>query len=138
MTLMKRTATCLAVTAAAMITLPAPALAEDPPSTTVLQGTWYEATAATCGQTAASGRWSITFRKDGTAMVSQTVFLDGKLHAAFGGSSAFSFTWDQTATGYQVTADGLSFTIDGDRIRLDIPGRYPDCDAYVLGTVTNG
>jgi hypothetical protein len=64
------------------------------------------------------------------------VFLDGKLHAAFGGS-AFSFTWVPTATGYQVRADALSYTIDGGNIVLYVPNRYPDCDAYVLGTVTN-
>ena len=127
----------LAVGSSAMVLaalLPAPASAS--PATTY-QGTWDEATAPDCTQTPATGRWSVTLKKDGTASVSLAMFMDGALHAAFGGNGlGEKFTWVETTDGYRLTTlSGWVFEIDGDDVRFDIPGRYPACDGYALGTV---
>ena len=134
----KRLVAALAVAAATTAAGVGQAPSASAGTTNVLRGTWYEATAPTCTQTDASGRWAITLRSDGTAVVSVTVFLDGDLHAAWGGSAITTFTWAQSGSGYVITGGGLTFTVTSDTIRFDIPSRYPTCDAYVLGTVTSG
>ncbi|MGY2700846.1 hypothetical protein [Nocardioides sp. HB32] len=134
----KQLIAALAVTAAATVAGVAQAPPASADTTTVLRGTWFEATAPTCTQTDASGRWTIALRSDGTATVSVTVFLDGDLHAAWGGSAvARTFTWTQSGSTYVITGGGLTFTVAGETIRFDIPGRYPTCDAHVMGTVTS-
>ena len=107
-----------------------------PQATPTYQGTWYEATAPDCTQTTVSGRWSVTLRKDGTASVSLAMFMDGKLHAAWGGNGlGEKFTWARTNDGYLFTnLSGWVIKIVGDDVRFDIPDRYPTCDGYALGT----
>ena len=113
---------------------PSPALASP---VTTYQGTWHEATAPDCAQTPVSGRWSVTLKKDGTANVSLAIFMDGTLHAAWGGNGLGErFTWVQTGDGYTLTRSDWVFEIDGDDVRFEIPDRYPSCDGYALGTVT--
>jgi hypothetical protein len=114
----------------------APASAADASATPSFHGTWYEATAPTCTQVPVSGRWSVTLKQDGTASVSVTIFMDGELHAAWGGGAlGEKFEWTQSASGHDLALGPVEFTIDGDQVRFDIPNRYPTCDAYVLGTV---
>lgn len=134
----RRLVVAVAVAVAAMVAGVGQAPSASADTTTVVRGTWFEATAPTCTQTDASGRWALTLRSDGIAVVSVTVFLDGELHAAWGGSVFTTVTWTQSGSGYVITGGGLTFTVTGDTIRFDIPGRYPTCDAYVLGTVTGG
>ena len=115
-----------------------PAAASNGSATASYHGGWYEATAATCTQVPVSGRWSITLKHDGTASVSVTIFMDGALHAAWGGNAlGGTFAWTETANGFDLTLADVKFTIDGDQIRFDIPNLYPACDASVLGTVAS-
>ena len=124
--------------ALALATLSVPTSAADAAATRTVQGTWYEGTADTCAQVPASGRWSVTLKQDGMASVSVTIFLDGALHAAWGGNALGSkFTWTQTGSGYDLMLGDVTFTIDGDQVLFYIPNRYPGCDGYVLGTVTS-
>ena len=126
----------LASVALAVATQAVPASASSVSATPSLQGTWYEATAATCSQVPVSGRWSATLKPDGTASLSVTLFMDGELHAAWGGNALGArFAWTQTASGYDLTLADVEFIIDGDQVRFDIPNQYPTCDAHVLGTV---
>jgi hypothetical protein len=114
-----------------------PASASGATATSPLHGTLYEATGAECLQLPATGRWSVTLKDDGTAVVSVTVFMDGVLQAAFGGKAlGQTFPWTSTGSGYVVSGPGLTITISSGRVRIDDPSRYPDCAAaYVLGTV---
>jgi len=124
--------------ALALATLSLPAAASSGSATPTYHGTWYEATAETCTQVPVSGRWSVTLKQDGMASVSVTIFMDGALHAAWGGKAlGGKFTWTPTATGYDLTLAPVQITIDGNQVRFDIPNNYPDCDAYVLGTVAS-
>jgi uncharacterized protein with LGFP repeats len=126
----------LSAVALAVTTQSAPASAAGASATPTYNGTWYEATADTCTQVPVTGRWSVTLKKDGSASVGVTIFMDGKLHAAWGGNAlGDKFTWTQTANGYVLALGDVTFTIDGDQMRFDIPQLYPTCDATVLGTV---
>src|ERR1700752_2019387 len=122
----------------ALATQSLPAAASSGSATPSYHGTWYEGTAATCTQVPVSGRWSVTLKQDGTASVSVTIFMDGALHAAWGGKAlGEKFTWTRTATGHHLTLAPVGITIDGNQVRFDIPNNYPDCDAHVLGTVAS-
>jgi len=124
--------------ALAVMTPWVPAAASNVSVTPSYHGTWYEATAVTCTQVPVSGRWSITLKQDGTASISLSIFMDGALHAAWGGNALGGrFTWTQTASGYHLTLADVGFTIDENQIRFDIPNLYPACDGYVLGTVSS-
>lgn len=106
-------------------------------ATPTFQGDIYEGTASDCTQTTdVSGRYSMALKKDGTASVSLTMFMDGQIHAAWGGN-AFGerWTWEQTGTGYVLSLSDLTMTIEGDTMTFVIPERYEGCDGYVLATV---
>src|SRR5690242_9350344 len=120
-----RRAATLAATTTILAAPFAPAAAADAPAAVPLHGTWSDATAPTCSQVPVTGRWSINLRSDGTAVVGLTMFMDGKLHAAWGGAV---FTWTATDDGYRLEGMGTTFTIDGSTVRFDIPKRYPGCD----------
>lgn len=131
--------------AAALAVVPlSPAAGASDAATPTLQGTIYEGTAPDCTQTQdVSGRYSIALKDDGSASVSFTMHMDGKIHAAWGGN-AFGerWTWEPTDTGYVLSLFDLSMTIDGDTMTFVIPDRYStdrgdpaSCDGYVLATV---
>ena len=124
--------------ALAIATQSVPESAAAASATPSYHGSWYEATAGNCTQVPVSGRWSVTLTNDGTASVSVTIFMDGELHAAWGGKAlGGKFTWTESASGYNLELADVAFTIVGDEVRFDIPNRYPACDAYVLGTVAS-
>ena len=59
---------------------------------------------------------SITLRRHRTASVSPTVFMDGALHAARGGSAlGGKFTRTETAIGDELTLADVRFTSTGTR-----------------------
>jgi hypothetical protein len=132
MILLRRSATAVAACLLACLASYAPS-AHASTGVVTYHGTWSEATAPSCAQAPASGRWSVTVRPDGTAIVGVTMFLDGALHAAWGG---VVFRWTSTGSGLVLTASGMSLTIEGDDVRLDVPNRYPGCDGYALGAVS--
>lgn len=123
--------------AAALAVVPlSPAAGASDAAVATIQGTIYEGTASDCTQTTdVSGRYSMTLKKDGTASVSLTMHMDGKIHAAWGGN-AFGerWTWEATGTGYALYLFDLTMTVDGDTMTFVIPDRYDDCDGYVLAT----
>jgi hypothetical protein len=126
----------LGAVALAVATQPVPSSAADDSATPSYHGSWYEGTAPTCTQVPVSGRWSVTLKNDGTASVSVTIFMEGELHAAWGGNAlGGKFTWTRSAGGYDLALGPVEIAIDGDQVRFDIPNRYPACDAYVLGAV---
>ncbi|HEX6249778.1 MAG TPA: hypothetical protein VFZ64_18070 [Nocardioidaceae bacterium] len=115
----------------------APAAGAADQAVPTFQGNIVEGTAENCEQTDdVSGRYSVTLKKDGTASVSLTMFMDGQIHAAWGGNAfGARWTWEATDTGYLLSLFDLTMTIEGDTMRFVIPDRYEGCDGYVLATV---
>ena len=83
-----------------------------------------------------SGRYSITLKDDGSASVSFTMHMDGKIHAAWGGN-AFGerWTWEPTDTGYLLSLGNMTMTVADGTMTFVIPERYDGCDGSVLATV---
>lgn len=115
----------------------APAAGATDQAVPTIQGDIYQGTDETCEETTdVSGRYSMTLKNDGTASVSFTMFMHGKIHAAWGGN-AFGerWTWEPTDTGYALSLFDLTMTVDGETMTFVIPERYEGCDGYVLATV---
>ncbi|HEU4515001.1 MAG TPA: hypothetical protein VFR87_17965 [Nocardioidaceae bacterium] len=140
----------LTATLAAVAAPLAPASAEPPAdanNVTTYHGTWTHGTAVLqsgsayrCEDELADGRWSVTVKQDGTAVLSTTVFLAttdggsarGQLHAAWGG---LQLPAETRPDGLLVEMfGGATLTISGGNVTFSVPDRYDECPGQ-LGTL---
>ena len=79
------------------------------------------------------GRWNVLVKQDGTALMGQTVFVDGRLHAAWG---AWPHEVDYAdSEGARVFVEDHTMTISEAGAAFSIPSMFGStCDAVLEGT----
>lgn len=132
-----RTIQRLAVmTAAAVMTVlplaPASAAAS---GVTTYHGTWLTGTNEACGTSPASGPWSVVMKHDGTASVSSTALLDGRLHAAWGGLVFSVVEWQGDS--FTLSLGNTTLVLQNDTVTFTVPDRYTCGDGKLTGILTH-
>lgn len=115
-----------------MTALAFPPMAAASSGVTTFHGTWSTGTNEQCEMTEASGPWTVLMKSDGTASVSSTVLLDGKLHAAWGGVQFTVERWKNDS--FELTYGPATLELKKGIITFTVPDRYACGTGVLQGT----